>query len=408
MKILFVTNEIPFPPNNGVRIVSYHAMRLMHEAGHELALATLTDENEEVDKRFSVASTLCVKGMAFKEILIDRHPVNIHIKAGLKNRLSFVEKYDSPEFRNKLTDMIHKFSPNVIHFDLIPMVQYWDLTPPGVGTVASINDSLSLGTENLLRARSCSAFLYFYKKWQLLKVRNYEKLIYTRFHQVHVMSEIDKRYLQDLNPRLTVSVIPNGVERSLFDVADDTRSMTDVLFVGTLESDNLIYLQRFLRHSWPIVRKRFPNARFKIVGKVGREAQDLKKEYDSQHGVNFTGYVEELAEAYRTCGIAVAPINKDCGIVNKVIESMAAGLVVVGFKKTFSGIPQAKSGVHFIEASDYEDMGNAIINLLGNTVFCDELKIAAHQLAKKYYSWADRKDAYFQMYRRAAEDATTS
>ncbi len=124
-------------------------------------------------------------------------------------------------------------------------------------------------------------------------------------------------------------------------------------------------------------------------------AQDLKKQYDSQHGVNFTGYVEELAEAYRTCGIAVVPINKDCGIVNKVIESMAAGLVVVGFKKTFSGIPQAKSGVHFIEASDYEDMGNAIINLLDNTVVCDELKIAAQTREEILLMGCNSKDAYF-------------
>ncbi len=100
MKILFVTNQIPFPPDSGIRIVSYHSMRLMQEAGHELALATLTGENEEVDERFRIVSNLCVKDMAFKEIIIDRHPVNIHITAGIKNRLSFVERYDSRKLRN--------------------------------------------------------------------------------------------------------------------------------------------------------------------------------------------------------------------------------------------------------------------------------------------------------------------
>ena len=407
MKILFVTNEIPFPPDSGIRIPSYHAMRLMHEAGHELALATLTSENEEIDKRFRVVSNLCVKNMAFKELLPDRHPINIHITAGIKNRLSFVERYDSPEFRNKLAGIIDKFSPNVIHFDLIPMVQYCDLTPSGVGAVASINDSYSLGLKNMLGAMDRCTFNYAHKTWQFFKVRSYEKFMYTKFHQVHVMSEIDKGYLQDLNPRLKVSVISNGVEPSLFDVADDTRSMTDVIFVATLEGDNLLYLQRFLKHSWPMVSKRYPNVTLNIFGKIGQPARNLIEQYGSQDGVRFHGYIENLCDAYRMCGIAVAPINKNCGIVNKAIEAMAAGLVVVGFQKTFSGIPQAKSGVHYVEARDYESMGQAILTLLGNKVYCDELKVGGHKFAQEYYSWSDRKDLYCQMYERAEEDAKT-
>ncbi len=76
------------------------------------------------------------------------------------------------------------------------MVQYYDLTPPGVGAVASINDSYSLGLESMLRAMNRFTLNYVHKTWQYSKVRSYEKLMYTKFHQVHVMSEIDKRYLQ--------------------------------------------------------------------------------------------------------------------------------------------------------------------------------------------------------------------
>ncbi len=407
MKILFVTNQVPFPPDNGTRIVSYHAMRLMHEAGNELCLAVLSDEDLDVEKRFRTVAKFCKNDMAFKEELPSRHPLRIQIAAIFKDQLFFIQRFKSTAFLHKLRRLIDEFRPEVIHFDQIPMFQYSSITPSGVGAVASPNDSYALTLENAFSIGTYHGFEYAYKKWQYRRAREYERLIYATFNQVHVMSEVDKHYLQRLNPNAKVSVIPNGVESSLFDVANDTRDKTDIIFVSHLVGQNLICLKNFLRHGWLIVNNRYPNAKFKIVGKVGREAQDLKKQYDLQHGVNFAGYMEDLGEAYRTCGIAIVPINKDCGIVNKVIEAMAAGLVVVGFKKTFSGIPQAKSGVHFVEASDYEDMGHSIINLLDNTVSCGELKTAAHQLAKKYYTWSTRKDAYHQMYKTAQEDART-
>lgn len=65
LKILFVTNEVPFPPDNGVRIPSYHAMRLMQAAGHELALAVLSAETGEVESRFEKVSTLLCDGRGF-------------------------------------------------------------------------------------------------------------------------------------------------------------------------------------------------------------------------------------------------------------------------------------------------------------------------------------------------------
>ena len=154
-----------------------------------------------------------------------------------------------------------------------------------------------------------------------------------------------------------------------------------------------------------IVKQRHPNVTLYVVGKIGPDAQKLQAQYDLNSGVKFTGYVEELAEVYRMCGIAIAPINQNCGIVNKVIEAMAAGLAVVGFEKTFSGIPLGKPGIHFVQAMDYENMAREIVGLLNNKIRCDEIKRAGHELARKHYSWSSRKDAYAQMYERAAEAA---
>nr|WP_281720678.1 glycosyltransferase family 4 protein [Nitrosomonas nitrosa] len=405
MKILFVANEVPFPPDNGVRIPIFHAMRLMSQAGHEIALAVLTAETWEVSDRFSCIAAKFCSGENLLERIPWRHPLRVQLAAVLGQRLLFVEKYRSAVFRKKLVELIGKFRPDVIHFDLIPMVQYLSATPVGVGTVASINDSYALTLENALRAGYFRGLEYIYKKWQYYSTQGYEASAYQQFDQIQVMSETDKNYLLKLNPHLKVSVIPNGAEDALFHLTASTSSKSDIIFVATLTGTHLKGLQRFLSQSWPIVRKHYPSVRLHVVGRIGPDAGKLMEEYSRFPEVNFTGYIPDLSDVYRMGGIAIAPIDQNCGIVNKVIEAMAAGLAVVGFEETFSGIPLGKPGTDFVQAKDYESMGMEIVSLLRDTIRSTAVKMAGHQLARKYYSWSSRQDAYVQMYEKAAQGA---
>lgn len=407
MKILFVTNEIPFPPDNGVRIVSHHAMRLMHEAGHELALAVLTEETDNLAERFQKIEPYCQKGCAWWMPLPVRNRWKVLFSAVLGNRLYPVERYRCDAFRDKLKRLIAEFKPDVIHFDIITMAQYRDVAPPGVGTVASINDCYALTLENLFSAGQYSGLQLVYRKLQLYQTRRYEANAYARFDKVHVMTEVDASYLRKLNPDIQTAVIPNGVNPSLFDIANQTIEQSDVIFVAKLVGENLHSLEDFLRTSWPIVTDQCPEAKLYIVGKLGGEAASVKETFQNVKGVIFTGYVEHLEDAYAKCGIAIVPINKNCGIVNKAIEAMVSGLAVVGFEKTFAGIKEAQEGVHYLSVGDYQAMGRAVVDLLRDNSRCQAIKKAAHSLAVEHYSWSSRTAVYEEMYQGAAHHAHT-
>ena len=154
-----------------------------------------------------------------------------------------------------------------------------------------------------------------------------------------------------------------------------------------------------------LVIEKCPEAKLYIVGKLSRDAVAVKDIFDTTKGVIFTGYVEHLEKIYAKCGIAIVPINKNCGIVNKAIEAMVSGLAVIGFEKTFSGIKEADEGVHYISVSDYHDMGDAVAGLILDKPRCQAIKKAAHALAVDNYSWSSRAEAYENMYRHAAQHA---
>jgi hypothetical protein len=77
--------------------------------------------------------------------------------------------------------------------------------------------------------------------------------------------------------------------------------------------------------------------------------------------------------------------------------------VAIGVENSFSGIPQAKSGVHYISTRDYQDMGQSIVEIIRDINKRCSIQKEAHCMAKKYYLWDDRLGAYEQMNHLAAK-----
>ena len=408
LKILFVTNQIPYPPDNGVRIVSYHAMQLMRNAGHEVALAVLTEEVGGLTERFEKIKAICKDGCAWWMRLPARSAISIQISAFINRRIFPIERYRSESFKKKLATLVSEFKPDVVHFDIITMCQYRNAVPAEVGIVASINDSYSLTLENLFSTGQYRGIHLLYRKWQLHQTRKYESSEYPLFDAVHVMSNTDAHYLRGLNPKINACVIPNGVNASLFNISNRTFGRKDVIFVARLVGENLSSLSEFLDKSWPHVIEGCSDAVIYVVGELTREAALVKERYKALKGVTFTGYVDSLEDVYAKCGIAIVPINKNCGIINKAIEAMASGLAVVGFRKAFSGLGEAREGIHYMAVDDYREMGRAVAGLINDVTRCQAMKVAAHEMAAEYYSWSNRVNKYEVMYSNAANHCPDS
>ena len=404
MKLLFITNEIPYPPDNGVRIVSYNAIRMMKEMGYSIALAILTDEPDSVDARFQKLLSFCDNGMAFYESLGTKSTLLTMAESIITNEPFFVTRYYNKNFKNRLSDLITKFEPDVVHIDLLPMLQYVNDIPNSVRKIASINDSYALTLENAIESGNYSGLMKLYKTFQLWQVKKYESKTCSLFDTSHLMTEVDATYLKNLNNEISTSVIPNGVCEDLFSIDIKNTNDINVLFIAKLEGANLVYLEKFIKGAWHLVIDECPNVKLHIVGKTGEASEKLKNSLDKRLNLNFCGYAETLSKAYSEKDISIVPINKNCGLVNKAIEGMAAGLAVVGFNATFQGIPPAVNGENCIAVDSYEEMAKAIIEIIKDDLKRDRIRRCARKIAKEYYSWKSRMKIYNEMYFPEAKD----
>jgi glycosyltransferase involved in cell wall biosynthesis len=311
----------------------------------------------------------------------------------------FVHRYRCPSFTTQLQALIRDYQPDTVHLDTIPMVQYRSVVPSGIRCIASINDSYTLTLDNAFADSSYRGLEHIYRSFQYRLVRRYESSVLADCDAVHLMSATDARYLARLNPAISTIVIPNGVDDSLFTVENDPTSTLRAVFIGHLAKDNLLALTRFLKHGWPIVRQHCPDITLQIVGNAPPEARNECARIVGDNSISFLGYVQSLVDAYRGCQIAIVPVNKNCGVLNKAVEAMAAGLAVVGFTRSFEGIPGARDGTHFIGVSDFAGFGNAVAAIAHDRARLAAIQQAARQLARTSWSWSSRRAEYDSMYR---------
>ena len=93
------------------------------------------------------------------------------------------------------------------------------------------------------------------------------------------------------------------------------------LFVGGVNQPNIDALDWLLAEIWPAVRRRRPEARLRVVGRVAERAGVPWPE-----GAEAVGFVEDLAPEYAGAAATLAPIRFGSGVKIKLVEGLAQGL----------------------------------------------------------------------------------
>src|SRR5690606_16277388 len=101
-----------------------------------------------------------------------------------------------------------------------------------------------------------------------------------------------------------------------------------VTFVAELSGEYAPVARWIVEQVWPKARARHPRMKLHVVGKGA--SPELGKLLATTEGVVHDEFVASLADIYRGSCAVLSPVFKGYGLINKTIEAMASGLVVVG------------------------------------------------------------------------------
>mgnify|MGYP006102001511 FL=1 len=186
-----------------------------------------------------------------------------------------------------------------------------------------------------------------------------------------------------------ISIIPNGVDLSLFSTATK-KNPKKIVFAGAM------YYHRgldILLEAIPLVIRKIPDAKFVLLGS-GTEMDKLKKivlDNKLENSVEFKGWIkrEEIPENISDASIGIGPLRltdvTSRALPIKVLEYMAVSLPIIAQKGTLPEdvLENGKNG-YFIENAN--DLAEKIILLLNQPKKVENMGIQSSKMVQKF-SW---------------------
>jgi glycosyltransferase involved in cell wall biosynthesis len=405
MNVLFITTEPPFPPRNGARIpIANYIQGLDNHASIDLLLIDINDARlhdaascaatEPKVRNFSILTAKRVnKIRAVLDELTGVTPYygNMVLVPG-QHLARFATNYDAliaaypaaSAFipRSDLATHLKINGPKIAALSDIPSLVFKQLaSSPNHprDTLASRATRIAQATRSQILLRSEVQYL-----------RHYD------YHLVQSQAEerwISERCEQGISKRTVV--LSNGVSEDLFDNKIQETS-TRILFIGTLSTLYGCRLDWFLDNVWTEVRASNLNLKLTVVGAGANSDLIRKMEHLS---VQYKPNVPALKDVYDQADVLVAPIFKGYGTINKVVEAMAAGCLVIGDKTAFNGIPGFVEGKHGIRADQPANFICALNACHNNTLPTLSLRQAARELALRHFRWGHRHERLHELLR---------
>ena len=357
MKILALTHRLPWAPNRGDRIRSYHVLRALG-ARHEINLLSLVHDDEEashVDE---------VRGWLPEVTVIKVSRTANLIRAGVKLSTSVPLTFtllDAPALRNELARMAGRLQPDCIFAYCSGMARL--LVDPAVSSRPSIIDMVDIDSAKwrALGATTAPPMSWVYRREGRLLARAEAEQM-RRAYATTVVNHREALTARTIAPDADVRVIENGIDIERFSPPRAPAESSQVVFCGVMSYQPNAEAAKWLAERvWPLVRRRHHGARLALVGSEPSPA--LKRLETTDPSVVVTGHVPDARSWLWESAVATAPIRIARGVQNKVLEAVAAGLPCVISSAVAAGLP-AEVQPACVVADDAEQCAERISALL--------------------------------------------
>lgn len=406
MKILFVLNQLPYPPRNGVTIPTYNYLSGLAQT-HDVSLLFLRDpspENfnkESIEENRALVDNLWILGA-------EKFPIGRRIMGELRGEKFFHTDriYDREVIQRIFSH--HQFDAIWISteeiLNVIDVLRLY--STPNTTYIAGLNDCITdvflyARKRILIRAGSLKEKLFKFIKWlRGMRAGPIETRLLQDYNIILVQSDKDRQSLSRVSTGKLDSkiiVLSNGVAPELLET-DIPINSNNILFVGSLRGYSRI-VELLLKDVWPEIKSRHPGTVFYIIGKGASDT--LRHKMASLKDVVHIEFVADIRDVYKDKTLSFSPVFKNYGLINKVVESMAAGVPVVADQGSFNGIPEFEAGTHGMVGNNASAMVEAADKLLSSRELRIHIGREARNLIRKHFKWDDR----IQSIQRCLEDS---
>jgi glycosyltransferase involved in cell wall biosynthesis len=408
-RLLFLTPQIPYPPHQGTTIRNYNLIAHLardYEV-HVLSFRQEGDEHPEnspLARYCQVIDTVPAPGRSTTQRLAT---TLLHPAPDMAHRLS------SKALQARLGMLLEQYRYDIVQIEGIEMAPYglWLAEHPlwrwarvkeerpenPIGRPRLVFDDHN--AEYVLQKRAWETDVRRPSRWhaagysliQWQKLRRYEAAVCRQADRVVAVSEADRQALLELDPRLDVTVVPNGVDLGYYgayerqsDPQPPDYGPYAIMFTGKMDfRPNIDAVTWFAREVLPLVRQQVPEARFIVVGK---QPHERVVRLGALPGVTITGWVPDIRAHIAAAAVYVVPMRIGGGTRLKVLEALAMRRAVVSTHVGAEGFPlEGQEALAF--ADEPERFAETVVALLRDRQCRQQLGSAGRAFVEANYGW---------------------
>jgi glycosyltransferase involved in cell wall biosynthesis len=348
-RVLLVKPILPYPPDQGTRVVSTAILDALRGTHDVTVLARVLDSAEVALAR--ELATVCDR-------VVTVHPRNRRsIAARVAYRAAYSLRslvtgrsmkslYDCP---GAFVRAARKLAREP--FDLV-ILEYWQLYPlfdvfPRESTVLLTHDiDLAVNAQRALVEESLFAKAAALRRWRT--EQREEIRAYRRARHIWALTARDADAAQKLSGGAAdASVLPFGLREEQFAANPAARDSREVLFMGAMGAAfNRDALAYFAREIHPLLAG-IDGIRFTVVG--GALPGPLEF-FGAFRNVDVAGHARDVAPFLARCACLVVPLRYGGGLRIRILEALAAGTPVVASPVAIEGM-DLEPGRHVLVAA---------------------------------------------------------
>lgn len=387
--ILFLVHRIPFPPNKGDKIRSFHLLRHL-ATRYQVHLGTFVDMPEDM-AHVPELDRLCA---SHRVELLDPRTARLRSVSGFLTG----EALTLPYYRNaalqawvRETVARHGIRKAVVFSGA--MAQY--VRDLGLHVVLDFVDVDSAKWSQYAERHAWPSSLVYRREGE--RLLSFERAAAARSAASVFVTQAEVELFDRLAPECKgrVHVIEMGVDTDYFSPAHDRVSPfaaneVPLVFTGAMDYwPNIDAALWFAREIMPLVQAHCPEARFYAVGM--RPAPAVSQ-LATEANVGVTGRVDDVRPYLQHAAAVVAPLRVARGIQSKILEAMAMAKPVVTTPAAARSI-RATVGAELETALEPVEFARKVVTLAG-TSLGHALGSAARRRVVTEYNWDRNLAAY--------------
>jgi sugar transferase (PEP-CTERM/EpsH1 system associated) len=407
MRILFVTQIIPYPPHGGVLQRGYNLLRELGRE-HDVQLLAFHHPDElahgaPLEKSRVELGRFC-RAIEYFPLWVKKSALHKLVAFGLgalyPKPFSVLAQRSSALARRIEAICASANPPDVVHLDTVALAPYRKYC----GEIPVVLGHHNIESQLMARRapHEANAAARHYVLAQARRLVAYEREHAGEFRMNITVSDADSAMLRSICPSAATAAIPNGVDTDYF-TPRAGQDVPAVIYTGGMNMfANRDAVEWFLEAIWPRIRAAIPDAKFFAVGT--KPSQRVLDAAQANIGVEAPGFVDDVRPWVARAGVYVVPLRVGGGTRLKMVDAMAQGKAIVATPVGAEGI-DGRDGEEFVLAAEPDAFANQVVRLLGDAAERERLGRAARTRAEQRYAWPILGKALASIYSRVAGGA---